>query len=61
MGGAISDSTFRDVSSNGALSSSDDFIKQCFLVQPLEIKFVVGGAEGRQLFTKQKISFHLPI
>lgn len=37
MGGAISESTFRDVTNNGALSSSDDFKKQCFLVQPLKV------------------------
>lgn len=42
VGGTVTDSTFRDVTNNGALRPSDDFKKQCFLVQPLEIKFVVG-------------------
>jgi hypothetical protein len=57
VGGAASDSTFRDVANNGALSSSDDFKKQCFLVQPLKIKFVVRWGCGKAVFQKHRFLF----
>lgn len=62
----MSASKFRDVTNNGTVNSSDDFEKnqqQCFLVQLLKIKFIVGWEEA---FFKErkgglKGCFHLPL
>lgn len=51
---------FRDVTNNGALSSSDDLKKAVFSGSTSQ-SLLWGEAEGRQLFKKQMIYFHLPI
>lgn len=62
----VSASKFRDVTNNGTVNSSDDFEKnqqQCFLVQLLKIKFIVG--QGEAFFKERKGGlkgcFHLPL
>lgn len=63
----MSASKFRDVTNNGTVNSSDDFGKnqqQCFLVQLLKIKFIVGRGGGAFFKERKgglKGCFHLPL